>query len=57
MGVEILQSVELGTAQLQSSQHDSIEIVYRNYRGETALRRIVPSHIWFGGTEWHPEPQ
>jgi hypothetical protein len=32
-------------------------IGYTNYRGEYAERRIIPSHIWFGKTEWHPEPQ
>jgi predicted DNA-binding transcriptional regulator YafY len=32
-------------------------IRYRNYKGETAVRRINPGHIWFGATSWHPEPQ
>jgi hypothetical protein len=32
-------------------------ILYRNYRGETAARYILPSRIWYGSTEWHPEPQ
>jgi hypothetical protein len=32
-------------------------ILYRNYRGEVAIRRIVPTRVWFGPTEWHPEPQ
>jgi predicted DNA-binding transcriptional regulator YafY len=36
---------------------DEVRIVYRNYRGEVAKRRIIPGRIWFGGTEWHPEPQ
>lgn len=35
----------------------AIAIVYRNYRGETAERRIVPQRLWFGATEWHPEEQ
>ena len=34
-----------------------VTIVYTNYREETAERRIVPERIWFGTTEWHPEPQ
>jgi predicted DNA-binding transcriptional regulator YafY len=34
-----------------------IRIRYRNWRGELSLRRIVPDHIWFGATEWHPEHQ
>jgi predicted DNA-binding transcriptional regulator YafY len=32
-------------------------IVYTNYRGETAQRRIVPQRVWFGATEWHPGEQ
>ncbi len=34
-----------------------VRIRYTNYRGETAMRIIVPKRIWFGATEWHPEPQ
>lgn len=33
------------------------EIVYRNWKGETAVRRIIPIRWWFGSTQWHPEPQ
>ncbi len=31
-------------------------ITYTNWRGETAQRRIVPERLWYGVTEWHPEP-
>lgn len=34
-----------------------VRIVYTNYRGETAIREIVPQRMWFGATEWHPEQQ
>lgn len=34
-----------------------VSIVYKNYRGETALRQVIPIKIWFGGTDWHPESQ
>lgn len=34
-----------------------VEILYTNYRGETDRRRVVPKRIWFGETDWHPEPQ
>ena len=34
-----------------------ILIRYTNYRGETALRRIIPISLRFGSTQWHPEPQ
>ncbi len=38
--------------------HDRVlVIVYTNYRGEQAERRVIPARIWFGSTDWHPEPQ
>ncbi len=30
---------------------------YINHRGEQGQRRVHPIRIWFGSTEWHPEPQ
>lgn len=36
---------------------DQIEIIYTNYKGETAKRTITPLNLWRGATEWHPEPQ
>ena len=41
--------------QEQQTQIGAVVVVYTNYRGETALRKIVPKRIWFGNTEWHPE--
>ncbi|SDY71270.1 hypothetical protein SAMN05216554_1258 [Herbiconiux ginsengi] len=35
----------------------SVRIHYTNYRGVTDWRVIEPEAIWFGSTEWHPEPQ
>lgn len=32
-------------------------IIYTNYRGETAERSITPKRVWYGITDWHPEPQ
>lgn len=34
-----------------------VHILYTNWRGETAVRNIIPSRIWWGKTEWHPEEQ
>lgn len=34
-----------------------ITLTYTNWKGETAQRTIIPRHIWWGSTEWHPEPQ
>lgn len=33
-----------------------ITMIYRNYRGEIAERTVTPLHIWWGTTDWHPEP-
>lgn len=35
----------------------TLRITYRNWRGEVSERNIVPQSVWFGATEWHPEPQ
>lgn len=42
---------------MNETTEEQVTIVYTNYKGETAVRRIVPEKIWFGATEWHPEPQ
>lgn len=34
-----------------------VSIAYTNWRGETAQRIIIPDSIYFGSTQWHPEPQ
>lgn len=35
----------------------AVKLTYTNWRGETSERTIVPLSIWFGSTDWHPEPQ
>ena len=34
-----------------------VALTYTNWRGQTAVRRIVPLRVWFGSTAWHPDPQ
>lgn len=34
-----------------------ITFLYRNHRGEVAMRRAWPITIMFGMSHWHPEPQ
>ena len=34
-----------------------LQIVYKNYRGQTALRNILPEKIEFGKTWFHPTEQ
>ena len=33
-----------------------ITMTYRNWRGEVAQRTVRPVALWFGKTDWHPEP-
>lgn len=35
----------------------AVDIVYTNWRGETATRRIRPIGVHFGASEWHPAHQ
>jgi predicted DNA-binding transcriptional regulator YafY len=35
----------------------AVKLTYTNWRGETSGRTIVPLSIWYGSTDWHPEPQ
>ena len=44
-------------ASANSDEARAVSILYTNYRGEKAWRRITPIRIWFGATEWHPEEQ
>jgi len=39
------------------SESQIVEFLYTNYRGETSVRKVLPIKIWFGKTDWHPEPQ
>lgn len=34
-----------------------ITVLYTNYRGETAVRVFKPLNLYWGSSEWHPEPQ
>lgn len=33
------------------------KVKYKNYKGEIRDRYITPQLIWYGTTEYHPEPQ
>lgn len=35
----------------------SLMFGYTNYRGEAAVRTAIPERIYWGATEYHPEPQ
>jgi len=38
-------------------QLEPVSVAYTNWKGQTQERHFVPNHLWFGSTEWHPEPQ
>jgi len=44
-------------ARAEDAQVEPLTIIYTNWRGETAERRIRPVRMWYGATDWHPEPQ
>jgi hypothetical protein len=42
---------------VNDQQDRVVSVLYTNYRGITALRRVIPRRIWFGHTDWHPGEQ
>lgn len=44
-------------AATQPAAQEPIQLTYTNWRGETSERKIIPIGVWFGSTDWHPEPQ
>jgi hypothetical protein len=53
----IWKMTERARAAVQPVTGDPVTLTYTNWRGETAQRTIVPQRVWFGSTDWHPEPQ
>lgn len=39
------------------NEKEVVTIVYTNYKGKTAVRKIIPKSILFGHNEWHTEDQ
>lgn len=57
-------AMDKGNAKVQPPQQlgqkelaNPIKVKYTNYRGEAAVRTIVPIRFYFGKTEYHPEEQ
>lgn len=40
-----------------AEQGSPLEVIYTNYRNETATRVLRPLELWFGTSEYHPEEQ
>ncbi len=34
-----------------------LQFYYVNYKGKLSLRRVQPTQLWFGSTEYHPQEQ
>ncbi|MGW6061923.1 hypothetical protein [Streptomyces sp. NPDC055189] len=45
------------SSEITPARSKTVRILYVNYRGEKAWRRIQPVKIWYGATDWHPEYQ
>ena len=39
------------------SDNQKVKILYKNWKGVTSYRNIVPKSVEFKSTEWHPEEQ
>lgn len=45
------------TPEQEPRRGEPIKVLYRNWRGETAIRTITPWGVEWGSTDFHPEPQ
>jgi len=37
--------------------NQSVKILYTSWKGETRWRQVKPKSIYFGATQYHPDPQ
>jgi hypothetical protein len=52
------EEIVLGPAQMANLPSSrEVSILYKNWKGEVAWRRIVPLSISFESSQWHPVPQ
>lgn len=53
-----VQAAEVMPATMKYSAEQVVTVRYKNYRGEVAVRKFVPTgKMWFGRTEYHPQDQ
>ncbi|WP_155918188.1 hypothetical protein [Marmoricola sp. URHB0036] len=41
----------------QVPEDQVVELLYLDSQGRELTRHVVPDRIWFGRTDWFPEPQ
>lgn len=50
-------AVEVAPVSFVYSAEQVLTVRYKNYRGEVAVRKIVPVKTWWGKTDFHPHEQ
>lgn len=35
----------------------TVQFYYINWKKERSLRTVIPLLVWYGSTDWHPDPQ
>ena len=53
----VAKEIAIRLVALQVAADNAVSLTYTNYRREVSVRTITPRRVWFGSTEWHPEPQ
>ena len=43
--------------EFQYTDYPCLEFDYTNYRGEESYRKVVAHSVYYGKSEWHPDPQ
>lgn len=49
--------IVLDSLEKEFNPNKVISFRYKNWKGETSVRKVVPEHIWFGSTDFHKEEQ
>jgi hypothetical protein len=52
-----MQTVDVAQVTFQYTAEQVVTVRYKNYRGEVAIRQIVPIKLFWGKTEYHPHEQ
>ena len=42
---------------MSERDNPSLTFKYKNWQGETAVRRVIPIKFWYGHTEFHKKDQ
>lgn len=57
LGVELLLRTAVGDIPAFDPQGPSLQFTYKNWKGETGRRTVVPDTLRFGSSEYHRTPQ